>query len=79
MNTNTSSSPGAAPDDAIERLKRDWTRLSDVDRALAVRAINQSGLSTRGIARQLQRSESSLRNLLKALHAPAADLAAARQ
>jgi hypothetical protein len=73
------TSPASSPDATVEQLQFDWSQLCDVDRALAVRAINQSGLSIRGIARLLQRSESSLRNLLSALDAPPADLAAARQ
>ncbi len=73
------TSPVSSPDAAVEQLQLAWFQLCDVDRALAVRATNQSGLSIRGIARLLQRSESSLRNLLSALDAPPADLAAARQ
>jgi len=74
MNTRS-----AAPDQQIDNLKQNWDQLSGVDRAHAVCTINQSGMSIRGIARRLQCGESSLRRLLKALDAPAADLAAARK
>jgi len=65
-------------DNAVQQLKRDWNQLSPIDRACAVARIRRSRRSIRSIARDLNRSESSLRHLLDGLKAPAADLAAAR-
>ena len=65
---------------SIAQLQEDWHRLSDLARARAVQAIiNQSGISIRKIAAQLQLSESLLRHLLQALQAPASDQDLARQ
>ncbi len=64
---------------SIAQLQSDWFGLSDLDRARAVLAINQAGISIRKIAKQLHLSESLLRHLLQALQAPASDLDLARQ
>ena len=64
---------------AIAQLQSDWFRFSDLDRASAVLAINQTGTSTRKVAAQLQLSESLLRHLLLTLKAPACDRDLARQ
>jgi hypothetical protein len=64
---------------SIIKLKNEWPRLHDVDRARAIFRISKSGLSIRQIAVHLECSESSLRRLLKTLKAPAADQDLARQ
>ena len=64
---------------SIAQLQSDWFGFSDLDRARAVLAINQTGISIRKIADQLHLSESLLRHLLQALQAPASDLDIARQ
>jgi hypothetical protein len=74
---NQAPSPSSAA--AVDKLKEDWDQLSVPDRALAVGKIRRSGFSIRQIARLIGRSESSLRYHLKTLHAPTADLAAARK
>ena len=58
---------------AVAKLQSEWHSLPDLDRARAVFAIKQSGVSTRQIALQLNVSESLLRHLLKALQAPIED------
>ncbi len=58
---------------AIAQLQSDWFRFSDLDRASAVLRLKQSGISIRGVAAQLQFSESLLRHLLQALKALASD------
>jgi hypothetical protein len=65
-------------DQAVEKLKQEWNRLSDPDRALALAEIKKSDLSNRKIATMLGRGETSIRRLLLLLHAPAADFAAAQ-
>jgi len=50
-----------------------WFGFSDLDRASAILAIHQSGISIRKIAAQLQLSESLLRHLVQALQAPSSD------
>jgi hypothetical protein len=62
----------------IAQLQSDWFGFSDLDRAIAVHALKQTGISTRSIAAQLHFSEALLRHLLKALLAPADDQALAR-
>jgi transposase-like protein len=64
---------------SIAQLQSDWFRFSDLDRASAVLAITQSGISIRKVAAQLHLSESLLRHLLQALQAPACDRDLARQ
>lgn len=64
---------------SISQLKLKWSQRSDVDRALAVAAIRRSGTSIRQIARELERSESTLRHLLKTLEASADDQDLARR
>src|SRR5664279_3866607 len=58
---------------AVAKLQSEWHSLPDLDRARAVCAIKQSGVSTRAIALQLHVSESLLRHLLQALQAPIED------
>jgi len=58
---------------AVAKLQSGWHSLPDLDRARAVHAIKQSGISTREIALQLHVSESLLRHLLQALQAPIED------
>ena len=64
---------------SIAQLQSDWFKFSDLERAGAVLAIKQTGISTRKVAAQLQLSESLLRHLLQALQAPACDRDLARQ
>ena len=63
----------------VEQLRCEWINLHDLDRAAAVRAINNAGLPIRQIATQLQKPESGLRRLLVALDAPAEDKMLARK
>jgi hypothetical protein len=58
---------------AIAQLQASWFKFSDLDRASAVLAIKQTGISTRKIAAELHLSEPLLRHLLQALQAPACD------
>src|ERR1035437_2381000 len=58
---------------AVAKLQSEWHSLPDLDRARAVHAIKQSGVSTRQIALHLNVSESLLRHLLQALQAPIED------
>lgn len=74
MNTNSS-----LPGKELNQLSLDWNQLSDLGRAEALAAIKQTGVSTRQIARHLDKSEALLRRLLNVLDAPAADWAAARK
>jgi transposase-like protein len=64
---------------AVANLQSQWHSLHDLDRAKAVFAINQSGISIREIARHLNCSEPLLRHLIAALQAPPADRFLARQ
>jgi hypothetical protein len=64
---------------SIAQLQSDWFGFSDLDRARAVLAIKQTGISTRQVAAQLRLSESLLRHLLLALRAPVCDQDLARQ
>lgn len=64
---------------SIAQLQSDWFGFSDLDRASAILAINQTGISIRKFANQLHLSESLLRHLLQALQASAGDLDLARQ
>jgi hypothetical protein len=64
---------------SITQLQSDWFGFCDLDRAIAVRALKQTGISVRSIAGQLHFSESLLRHLLNALLAPARDQALARE
>jgi transposase-like protein len=64
---------------SITQLQSDWFGFSDLDRASAILAIHQSGISIRKIAAQLQLSESLLRHLVQALQAPSSDRDLARQ
>lgn len=63
----------------LVNLQSQWHALDDLDRAKAVNAIKQSGISTRKIAEFLGFSESHLRRLLQALQAPPEDRSLARQ
>ena len=64
---------------AITELQKNWHRLHDVDRAQAIKAAVQSGISGRSIAKSLDCSESLIRRLLKTLQAPPADIELARR
>ena len=64
---------------AVADLQSQWHTLPDLDRAKAVLAIKQSGISTRQIAQHLDCSDSLLRHLLAALQAPPADRLLLRQ
>jgi hypothetical protein len=64
---------------SIAQLQSDWFGFSDLDRASAILAIKQTGISTRKVAAELHLSESLLRHLLLALQAPASDRDLARQ
>jgi hypothetical protein len=64
---------------SVAQLQVDWIKLSDLDRAKAIRAIKQSGHSIRKIASVLHISESLLRHLLIALQAPIEDRVLAHQ
>src|ERR1035437_10183374 len=64
---------------AVAKLQSGWHPPPDLDRARAVHAIKQSGVSTRQIALQLHVSESLLRHLLQALQAPIEDRYLAHQ
>jgi hypothetical protein len=63
----------------IAQLQSDWFGFSDLDRATAIRAIHQTGVSIRSIAAQLHFSEALLRHLLQTLLASASDQALARK
>src|SRR6185312_15728754 len=67
--------PSSPTDISVDQLKRDWEQLHPLDRAKAISSLKKSGLSNR----QIGRGESTLRHLLLALRAPAADLISARQ
>ena len=58
---------------SVSELQTEWKNLHDLDRAIAVRDLHHSGIPIRRIASQLQKSEASLRRLLKMLNAPAVD------
>ncbi len=64
---------------AVADLQSRWHILSDLDRARAVFAIQQTGASHRGLAKALNCSETLLRHLLKALQAPVEDRYLARK
>jgi hypothetical protein len=64
---------------SIAKLQSEWHSLPDLDRARAIYAVQQSGVSTREIALQLNVSESLLRHLLQALQAPPEDRCLAHQ
>jgi hypothetical protein len=64
---------------SVAQLQSDWFKFSDLDRAFAIRAIKQTGISVRKIAAQLHLSESLLRHLLQALLAPTCDQDLARR
>ena len=73
----------AAPDKptqiSLVQLRNDWDKMHPLDRAKAVRAHKQAGMHVREISRQIGRPDSSLRHLLIALEAPAADIWLARK
>ena len=66
-------------DSGLAPLRDTWPGLSAVDRAVAVRKLNRSGISKRKIAQEIGVSESLIRHTLKVLLAPAADIAVARK
>lgn len=64
---------------AIVDLQNKWHTLHDLDRARAVYAIHQAGVSLRELAKALNCSPSLLGHFLTALQAPAADRSLARE
>lgn len=60
---------------AIANLQANWNRLPDYERAQAVQPIIRSGMSRRQLAKELNTSEGTIRNLLLILKAPYRDLA----
>lgn len=68
----------ASLDPEIEQLRHDWNQLSSLERAQLVSILKKSGMSYREIGRVFDCAESSVRYVHKALDAPEADLAAAR-
>ena len=64
---------------AVADLRSKWHTLCDLDRARAVQALHQAGISLRKLAGQLDCSQSLLSRLLRALEAPPEDLERARQ
>lgn len=73
-------SPGTASSiAAVKQLKTNWKRLQDVDRGRAIGRIHADGFSWRALAREIGCSESYLRRLDRAAHAPVADQLLARQ
>jgi AraC-like DNA-binding protein len=64
---------------AIIELQKNWHRLHDVDRAQAIKALIDSGLSGRSIAKSLHCSESLIRRLLRTLQASPADIELGRR
>lgn len=64
---------------SVDGLKCDWDQMHPLDRAKAIVSIRRSGISIRQIAKQVGRSEATLRHLLKTLLAPVQDLDLARQ
>jgi hypothetical protein len=69
----------ASVNQAIEHLRQNWERLSPLERIQPVADIMKSGISKRQLADRVEHSDSAIRNLLIARHAPPADLAAARE
>jgi lambda repressor-like predicted transcriptional regulator len=69
--------PAAIPT-TVEDLRARWATLHDLDRGKAVKRLNESGNSTRSLAKELGCAESSLRNLLAATRAPAVDRLSAK-
>lgn len=68
----------ASLDPEIEQLRHDWNQLPSLERAQLVSILKKSGMSYREIGRVFDCAESSVRYVHKALDAPEADLAAAR-
>ena len=63
---------------AIVALQKNWDRMKDLDRALAVRKIRQDGTSLRALAKDLDCSPTLLRHLYLAAQAPTLDQSIAR-
>jgi hypothetical protein len=64
---------------SISDLQAKWSKLPNLDRALAVHAIHKAGTSFRELAKALDCSESLLRHLDQAAQAPRVDLLLARK
>jgi len=64
---------------AISNLKSQWQTHHDLDRARDIERIHKAGISLRSLARELDCSESLLRRLIEARHAPFEDLVLARK
>lgn len=64
---------------AVTELQSQWPNLCALDRAQAIHAIQQEGMSLRELARNLKCSPSLLSYLLQASQAPAEDRARARR
>ncbi|MGB0124409.1 MAG: hypothetical protein WBP63_13295 [Silvibacterium sp.] len=64
---------------AIADLQKNWHRLHDVDRAPAVEALIQSGISGRSLAKYLNCSDATIRRLRKTLQAIPEDRERARR
>lgn len=64
---------------ALNQLKTNWKKLQDVDRGRAIGKLHADGFSWRTLARELDCSESYLRQLDRAAQAPVADQLLARQ
>lgn len=64
---------------SISELQTEWSSLHELDRAVAVRDLHNSGIPNRKIADQLHKPESSLRRLLEMLDAPVVDRLLFRQ
>jgi lambda repressor-like predicted transcriptional regulator len=67
------------PHHAVADLQSRWQALHDLDRAQAIKAIHQSGMSLRNLASRLNCSPSLLTHLLQAAQAPIEDQVLARQ
>jgi lambda repressor-like predicted transcriptional regulator len=64
---------------AIADLQSRWHALNDLDRAKAIKAVHQSGMSLRNLASRLNCSPSLLTHLLQAAQAPIEDQVLAGQ
>lgn len=65
-------------DPSVEYLKNNWEHTHPLDRAQAIAAIRRRGKPIRELGRGIGRSDSTLRHLLDALDALAADIKPAR-
>jgi transposase-like protein len=70
--------PSTDTSSAVADLRKKWATLNDLDRARAVDAIHQAGMSLHKLAKALGCAESLLRRLLQALQASPQDQELAR-